>query len=171
MSLRSRPLSTTLVVALLLAVLGGCASEEAAEPAETETPPAQETPAEAPATPSATPEACTLLTVEEIETATGVAPGAGEPVGGACTWAAADGSNPRLLALTVQHGDVTRERWLGGGGSEEDIVEGVGDFAAMVGSQLQVYQGGWLVGVTVRGSDRAEAARELARAVLARLGE
>jgi hypothetical protein len=45
----------------------------------------------------------------------------------------------------------------------------VGEFAARVGSQLQVYQGGWLVGVTVRGSDRPEAAQDLARTVLGKL--
>jgi tetratricopeptide (TPR) repeat protein len=98
-----------------------------------------------------------------------ISPGAGTPAANACSWVAADGSNPRLLTLTVLHGNVTREDWLTGGGSADDIVEGVGEFAARVGSQLQVYQGGWLVGVTVRGSDRPEAAQDLARTVLGKL--
>lgn len=161
-----------LIIAGLLAVVVGCGGQEAADaPSTEESAPqeAQEAPPSTAATSAAPPEPCTLLTAQQIEAATGIAPGAGTPIGDACSWGAADGSNPRLLALTVLHGDVTREQWLTGGGSEADIVEGVGDFAARVGSQLQVYQGGWLVGVMVRGSDRPEAAQDLARVVHAKL--
>jgi hypothetical protein len=155
------------LIATLLALSAGCGAQEATEAPSTEASPAQEAPA--PATETATHDPCTLLTAQDIETTTGISPGAGTPAANACSWVAADGSNPRLLTLTVLHGNVTREDWLTGGGSADDIVEGVGEFAARVGSQLQVYQGGWLVGVTVRGSDRPEAAQDLARTVLGKL--
>ncbi len=166
-----RPLTLLPLLLLPLTGLAACARDDAA-PSGSAQPsaaaPADAAPLPAPAAEASDP--CSLLTAEKIREATGVAPAAGQAGSGVCTWAAADGSNPRLANLVLQHGAVTRRQWLSGGGSERDIVPGVGDVAVRVGSQLQAYRGGWLVGVTVKGVDRRGAAVELARAAPARLG-
>jgi hypothetical protein len=55
-------------------------------------------------------DACALLTVTEIEEATGIVPAAPEDLGGAsgppmCSWAAADGSHPTFVSITVAPSD------------------------------------------------------------------
>ncbi|MEZ5331553.1 MAG: hypothetical protein R2991_05775 [Thermoanaerobaculia bacterium] len=166
MSVRAHSPALATAAVVLLASFIGCAGEEASSPAASERTRTETETSEAAA--SAAPEPCSLLTADEIEAATGIAPGPGQDVAGACAWSAADGSIGNLVTLTVQHGDVTREQWLTIG-DEEDIIEGVGDFAVQVGSQIQVFQNGWLVGVKVDRTVAPEARTELARSAHAKL--
>ncbi|MGH7564026.1 MAG: hypothetical protein ACREK5_06350 [Gemmatimonadota bacterium] len=135
--------------------------------------------------------ACELLTAAEIETATGLAPGAPEDISQVqgqlpmCNWPSADGSGRVVASILVTRGgfdnyedfaETSREQ-LGADFNEEDWrhVPDVGDFGVWVGGglgMLQVYEGERMVQVdaeTTGGKDELEASKELAMKVFERL--
>lgn len=136
---------------------------------------------------------CALLTAAEIETATGIAPGAPQDMsfeGSApmCNWPTADGSNPAFLTVVVGAGsnadsfESAMVEWeesasrMGMDFEREayEKVDGVGDFGAWLGEagMLQAQRGDVMITVssdTAADRDKREASMQLANNALARI--
>jgi hypothetical protein len=103
---------------------------------------------------------CALLTAEEIQEATGIAPGQPNPVPPQCTWPTADGRTETFVQLLVTASDIdsfdelmsTLRAGMGAdfNPASYERVEGVGDFAVIVdGFMMQSYVPGRMVQLTV----------------------
>jgi hypothetical protein len=166
------------VAALLAVVLGACGGD---------------TPSAPPSTALDEVDACALLTAEEIEEATGIAPGAPDDSGPAsgppmCNWPAADNSHPFAVSLLVAPSDNYTSfdgalaRWqesAEGMGMEFDAndyqeVEGPGTVNSWMeeAGMLQAHRGNRMVQVFAQVApdrDGLAASTALARHAMARL--
>ncbi|HXE80516.1 MAG TPA: DUF3558 family protein [Vicinamibacterales bacterium] len=131
-------------------------------------------------------DACALLTVEEIEAATGHAPGKGEdPVkevesaAPMCTWPSADGKVPQVVQLLISWSGATdyesyRDAMVKEGVANLRKVDGAGRFAVLLEDMnlVQAFGERYMVQTMVSagdGKDPVEGAVALARAAMDRL--
>jgi hypothetical protein len=165
---------TNPLVVVLLGVVAACGEAPPDQPPE-EASAAVTTSTESPA-------ACDILTTEEIQAATGIAPAKAEArdmSDGACDWTGPD-ARP-LVSIVMSRTQNTYEEYMQNVREQgmEDIqgtrVEGVGDYAvwydpgylnAVLRGRLLVV---WVYAKPTNGKTEQEAAIELARAGLARL--